>query len=245
MDEKERKEIMQSVLKRYEDRNGKQLYLRFPTILPKEPNKLLQSVREISPLVVKVHVARQNSAKFCMIDFETNKERNQALKELRTKIKQGQLAKYQVHLPCTENAHFLTKIAERKVQSVLRRRMKYQLRKMMKKDKERKLKGGERSCALRVEGLPRHITVMQLRNLFPNAIDIQMRNSKYVNRTRGQVAAITFPNPGQTVAAYKEEHILDNVKLRKTFITDSFKKRKNNQLKSTELESKNNDKANT
>lgn len=234
MNEKETKEITQSVLKKYNERNGKQLYLRTPETLPRDPNELLKLVREMCPLVSGVHVPRQKSAKFCLIDFASKEERSQGLKEFRAKIKSGKLIKHVVRIPRTENAAFLQKIAERKVQNVMKKRLKTQLRGAMKrkrKEEEQEERGRIiRSSILRLEQLPPTIGLHQLRNLFPDAIDIQLQRNHHQHHRyhrMGPVAALTFPTPAHALSAYREEHLLDRVKLKKSFVTNSARRRNN------------------
>lgn len=214
MDETETEDVTKKIISRYEHKRGKQLYIRAPKCLPKNQTELLRLMqKELSPSIVNVHVARQKSAKFCLVDFESNEERNDALKDIKSNIKSGKLAKYLIRIPRTENPEFLNKIAEKKIENVVKRRMKSKLRQLMKKNALRPQ--SQKTCVLRIGQLPRNYTTMQISRMFPDAIDINLQVKHPF-----MVAALTFPTPKHALAAYKEDHVVDNLMLTKTFIMD-------------------------
>ncbi|KNC33036.1 hypothetical protein FF38_07140 [Lucilia cuprina] len=230
---KTRSEIVkEEILQRYQERQGKQLYIRFPHKVPETQEALEAKIKELTPLVVKVHKPRQRYVRFCLVDFATSEDRNTALKELKKSIKNGTLEKYVVNIPRTESSEFVNELAERKLKSIENKKAK----KRLKKASRKALTENHFTSSIIVFNLPKTTSALEVRELFPNAVDINIKPSKGKMHKNKSVAAITLPNTLEARKAIKKKLSLGGNQLVIKFDNQMLKKKykkvnKNGRLK--------------
>ncbi|XP_075162594.1 uncharacterized protein LOC142235213 [Haematobia irritans] len=213
--------IRENVLQRYEDRKGKQLFIRFPQKLPESADDLDKLASQLSPLIRKVHKPRQKHARFCLVDFDSKEDRDAAFKALRESIQNGQLEKYAVNIPRTENNEYVKELAERKVKSIENKKAKARLKKASKKALHQKIF----TSTVVVLNLPKTASVMEIRQLFPNAVDIQIKSGKgKLNRDKS-VASVTLPSTMEARMAVKQKVALSGNELIVKFDNHLIKKK--------------------
>ncbi|TMW47725.1 hypothetical protein DOY81_007181, partial [Sarcophaga bullata] len=201
--------IREQVLQRYQERKGKQLYIRFPHKIPETEQALEEKVKEFAPLAVKVHKPRQRHARFCLVDFATNEDRDSTLKKLKKAIKSGDLEKYVVNVPRTESENFVNELAERKIKSFENKKTKNRLKNASKKALVQK----NFTSSIIVYNLPETASLVQLQELFPNAVDIQIKAGKGKLNKGKSIGAITLPTTLDARKAIKNELSLCGNKL--------------------------------
>lgn len=217
--------IKGELLQKYKERKGKQLYIRFPHKIPETEKSLEEKVKEFAPLVVKVHKPRQRHARFCLVDFATNEDRDETLKKLKKSISSGNLAKYVINIPRTESEDFVNELAERKIKSFENKKVKNRLKKASKKT----LVGKSFTSSIIVFNLPATASVVQLHELFPNAVDIQIKPGRGKLNNGKNIGAITLPTTLDARKAIKNKLSLGGNKLLIKF--DNQIKRKTKALK--------------
>ena len=94
--------VAEDITKKYAERQGKQLYIRFPYKLPEDDDEFQKVAKALSPLIVKAHKPRQKHARFCLVDFDSREDRDTALKAIKTATKTGG-TKVVVSIPRTES----------------------------------------------------------------------------------------------------------------------------------------------
>ena len=226
--------IREEVLQRYQERKGKQLYIRFPHKIPETEESLEEKVKEFAPLAVKVHKPRQRHARFCLVDFATNEDRDSTLKKLKKAIKSGDLEKYVVNIPRTESENFVNELAERKIKSIENKKAKNRLKSASKKALVQK----NFTSSIIVFNLPETTSLVQLQELFPNAVDIQIKAGKGKLYKGKSIGAITLPTPMDARKALKNTFSLRGNKLIVKFDNQRIKKK----YKSKVLSNKNSNK---
>ncbi|XP_037820109.1 DNA ligase 1 [Lucilia sericata] len=219
---KSRREIVkEEIMQRYQERQGKQLYIRFPHKVPETQEALEAKIKELTPLVVKVHKPRQRYVRFCLVDFATNEDRNTALKELKKSIKNGTLEKYVVNIPRTESSEFVSELAERKLKSVENKKAKLRLKKASRKA----LTENHFTSSIIVLNLPKTASALEVRELFPGAVDINIKPSKGKMYKDKSVAAITLPTTLDARNAVKKKLSLGGNQLIIKFDNQKLKKK--------------------
>lgn len=226
--------IREEVLQRYQERKGKQLYIRFPHKIPETEQSLEEKVKEFAPLAVKVHKPRQRHARFCLVDFATNEDRDSTLKKLKKAIKSGDLEKYVINVPRTESDDFVNELAERKMKSFENKKTKNRLKKASKKT----LVQNNFTSSIIVYNLPETASLLQLQELFPNAVDIQIKAGKGKLTKGKSIGAITLPTTMDARKAIKNKLSLCGNKLIIKFDNQRIKRK----YKSKVILNKNNNK---
>lgn len=216
-----REKIEEDILKRYQERQGKQLYIRFPHKVPETQEELEEKVKAIAPLVVKVHKPRQKHVRFCLVDFATNDDRNNTLKELKKSIKKGDLEKYVVNIPRTESPEFINDLVERKLKSIENKKAKMRLKKASKKALMEK----NFTTTVIVLNLPKTASQLQVRELFPNAVDINIKPGKGNKNRDKSIAAISLPTTKDARNAVKQKLSLGGNQLVIKFDNQKLKKK--------------------
>ncbi|XP_065359728.1 nucleolin [Calliphora vicina] len=220
--------VKEEILQRYEQRHGKQLYIRFPHKVPETQEALDEKVKELTPLVVKVHKPRQRHVRFCLVDFATNEDRDAALNDLNKSIKEGTLEKYVVKIPRTESSDFVSELAERKIKSIENKKAKLRLKKASKKS----LKENNFTSTVIVLNLPKTASLLQVRELFKNAVDINIKPGKGKINKDKCIAAITLPTTMDARNTIKKKLSLEGNQLIIRFDNQkSKKKRKSDKTK--------------
>lgn len=213
--------VKENVLQRYEERKGKQLFIRFP---PKTANSedLEEMAKKLSPLITNVHTPRQNYVRFCLVDFNSKEDRDATLKALRESIQKGDLPKYGVNIPRTESEAYVNELVERKIKSIENKKAKARLRKASKKALIKKIF----TSTVVVLNLPKHASLIQIRELFPNAVDIQIKTGKGKMNKDTSIASITLPSTMDARTAVKKNLSLGGNQLIVKFDNHDLKKKK-------------------
>lgn len=213
--------VKENVLQRYEERKGKQLFIRFP---PKTANSedLEEMAKKLSPLITNVHTPRQNYVRFCLVDFNSKEDRDATLKALRESIQKGDLPKYGVNIPRTESEAYVNELVERKIKSIENKKAKARLRKASKKALIKKIF----TSTVVVLNLPKHASLIQIRELFPNAVDIQIKTGKGKMNKDTSIASITLPSTMEARTAVKQKLSLGGNQLIVKFDNHDLKKKK-------------------
>lgn len=193
--------IRNELVQKYQERQGKQLYIRFPHKVAETEEALEKEVKELTPLVVKVHKPRQKHARFCLADFATNEDRDTAFKQLKKAFSKGDLAKYVVSIPKTESQELVSELAERKIKSIENKKAKNRLKKASKKA----LTENHFTSTVIVLNLPKTVTAVEIRELFPNAVDIQIKSGKGKMNKEKSIAAINLPTTMDARNAIKKQ----------------------------------------
>ncbi|KAM7356490.1 uncharacterized protein ACRADG_002200 [Cochliomyia hominivorax] len=216
--------IKDSILQRYQERHGKQLYIRFPHKIPETQEELEERVKELTTLAVKVHKPRQKHVRFCLVDFSTKDDRDTVLKQLKKSIKKGELQKYAVSIPRTESSEFVSELAERKLKSIENKKAKLRL----KKESKKSLLGNSFTSSVIVLNLPKSASLLQVRELFPNAVDINIKPGKGKLSKDKSIAAITMPSTIEARNVIKKKLSLGGNQLIIKFDNQKLKKKLKN-----------------
>ncbi|KAI8040550.1 hypothetical protein M5D96_006493, partial [Drosophila gunungcola] len=186
---KSRAEIIEDKIHtKYEQLKGTRLYK-----LPLDVEEFNAKVKALHPLVVKSTKPRQKHARFCLVDFKSKEDRDQAFGDIKTSIEKD--AKYKgifVSLPKTDSDKFvneLTAVENRRTKSLMKRATKKVLAK------------GNFTSSVVITNLPKTSSLAQVRQLFEEAVDIQIRPGKGKFRD-SSAATVTLPT---THAARKKK----------------------------------------
>ncbi|XP_037949206.1 uncharacterized protein LOC119680456 [Teleopsis dalmanni] len=188
------------ILDKYTERQGKQLFILFPQKLPLDEKELQEKGRMLSPLVINVHRPRQKYARFCLVDFESKDDRDKALKNINSAIKKD--AKFKgivAKLPRTEDDNFVKNMVERKIKSIESKRAKIRLKRANKQPKNKIY-----TSSIIITNLPKSSSLIEVRKLFPNAVDIQVKPSrdKMIDTS---IATVTLTSTQEASAAIKKK----------------------------------------
>lgn len=216
-------QVKEEIFKRYKERQGKQLYIRFPHKVPETLESLEEKVRELTPLLVKVHKPRQRHVRYCLVDFATKEDRDTALNQLKKSIKKGILQKYVVNIPRTESSDFVKELAERKMKSIENKKAKLRLKKASKKS----AKENHFTSTIIVMNLPKTTSVLQIREIFENAVDINIKGKQNKGKS---IAAITLPSTMDARNAVKKKISLGGNQLIIKFDNQKMKKNRKRKI---------------
>uniref|UniRef100_A0A0A1WG05 Nucleolin n=1 Tax=Zeugodacus cucurbitae TaxID=28588 RepID=A0A0A1WG05_ZEUCU len=224
--------VTEDITKKYAERQGKQLYIRFPHKLPEDDEDFQKVTKALSPLILKAHKPRQKHARFCLIDFGSREERDTALKAIKAASKTGG-PKVVVSIPRTESDEFVQELVQRKVNTLEKKKAKSRLRRASKLA----LRSKNFTSSVVITNLPQSASTAEVRKLFPNAVDVHIkpRKGKLVNSS---IATITLPSTMEARAAMKKKRSLGGTELIVRFDTQKVKKgggkaKKNNKTKSS------------
>ena len=192
----------QNLIKKYNERRGRQIFVRFPKKLPAEENEFQQKAKALSDLVVRAHKPRQKHARFCLIDFNSKQDRDLALKSIRNEIlkKNENFEGIFVSIPRTESEKFVQELVDKKLKSLEVKRSKMRLKREIKKALLSNV-----TSSIVVRNLPKSTSVADIRQLFPNAVDIHVKPNLRLNKTSGAcVASITLPSVAEARTTVKQ-----------------------------------------
>ncbi|XP_004525316.1 uncharacterized protein LOC101462876 [Ceratitis capitata] len=210
--------VAEDITKKYSERQGKQLYIRFPHKLPEDEDDFQKEVKALSPLITKGHKPRQKYARFCLIDFDSRDDRDTALKAIKTAAKNGG-TKVVVSIPRTENAEFVQELVQRKVNTLEKKKAKARLRRASKLA----LRSKNFSSSIVITNLPQSASVGEVRRLYPSAVDVQIKPRKG-KLVAASIATITLPSTLEARAAVKKKQSLGGTELIVRFDTHHMKK---------------------
>ncbi|XP_020816851.1 transcriptional regulator ATRX homolog [Drosophila serrata] len=221
---KSRAEVIdEQIHSKYEQLRGTRLYVRFPKKLPLDVDEFNAKVKALHPLVVKALKPRQKHARFCLVEFKSQKERDQAHEDLKTSIKTDDEYKgFYISLPKTDSAEFINELVTRKQTSVENRRTK----RLMKRASKKALQGKRNfTSSVVITNLPKTASVAQVRQLFAEAVDIQIKPGKGKFRD-ASAATITLPSTHDARKAIKQKLSLAGTELILRFNTQTKRKTK-------------------
>lgn len=187
--------ITAQVKSRHAKRQGKQLYIRFPEKLPAKQEEFNEMVKALSPLITEIHKPRQKHARFCLVDFDNTKNRDKVLKELSNNDK-----KIVVSLPKTDDDEFIKVLVQKKIKQAENRKAKNLLRKQSKKN----LGQNKFTSTVVIWNVPKSASNAQIKELFPEAVDIQSKSSN-VKAAHHNVVSITFASTNDATKAVKQK----------------------------------------
>ncbi|KAH8375537.1 hypothetical protein KR200_001172 [Drosophila serrata] len=221
---KSRAEVIdEQIHSKYEQLRGTRLYVRFPKKLPLDVDEFNAKVKALHPLVVKALKPRQKHARFCLVEFKSQKERDQAHEDLKTSIKTDDEYKgFYISLPKTDSAEFINELVTRKQTSVENRRTK----RLMKRASKKALQGKRNfTSSVVITNLPKTASVAQVRQLFAEAVDIQIKPGKGKFRD-ASAATVTLPSTHDARKAIKQKLSLAGTELILRFNTQTKRKTK-------------------
>ncbi|XP_053953119.1 uncharacterized protein LOC128859964 [Anastrepha ludens] len=208
--------VADQLTKKYSERQGKQLYIRFPHKLPEDDAEFQKEAKSLSPLIVRAHKPRQKHARFCLVDFNSREDRDTAFKAIKLLAKGEK--RIVVSIPRTESSDFLEELVQRKVNSLEKKKAKARLRRASKLA----LRAKNFTSSIVITNLPQSASVSEVRRLFPTAVDVQIKPGKG-RLTASSIAAITLPTTMEARAAVKKKHSLGGTALKVSFNTQQLK----------------------
>lgn len=225
---------IENLLQKYNERQGKQLFIRFPKKLPTDESEFQEKVKSVSPLVVRGHKPRQNYARFCLVDFSSTEDRDKAFESIRAAIKNDETFHgIVVSLPRTEKKEFVQELVEKKRKSIEMKKTKQRL----KRESKKALRSQNFTSSIVILNLPKSAAISEIRKDFSNAVDIQIKPGR--GKFNGaSVATITLPSTKDAREAVKRKVSLGNTELIIRFDTKKFlyKKKKVQKRKSKPTE---------
>ncbi|XP_017008087.3 nucleolin [Drosophila takahashii] len=229
---KSRAEIIdQKIHTKYEQLKGTRLYVRFPQKLPLDLDEFNAKVKALHPLVLKSTKPRQKHARFCLVDFKSQEDRDQAFEDIKASIEKDKEYKgIFVSLPKTDSDDFVNDLVSRKQTSVENKRTKS----LMKRATKKVLTKGNFTSSVVITNLPKTSSVAQVRQLFQEAVDIQIRPGKGKFRD-SSAATVTLPTTHDARKVIKQKLSLAGTPLILRFNTqkkrrpkDKFKRKAEN-----------------
>ncbi|KAH8286060.1 hypothetical protein KR054_002102 [Drosophila jambulina] len=221
---KSRAEIIdEQIHSKYEQLRGTRLYVRFPKKLPLDVDEFNAKAKALHPLVVKALKPRQKHARFCLVEFKSQKDRDQAHEDLKSFIKNdAEFKGFYISLPKTDSDEFVNELVARKQTSVENRRTK----RLMKRASKKALQGKRNfTSSVVITNLPKTASVAQVRQLFTEAVDIQIKPGKGKFRD-ASAATVTLPTTHDARKAIKQKLSLAGTELLLRFNTQTQTKRK-------------------
>ncbi|KAH8365589.1 hypothetical protein KR093_002431, partial [Drosophila rubida] len=201
--------IEEQIHSKYGQLKGTRLFVRFPQKLPLDEQEFNKKVKALHPLVSKASKPRQKHARFCLVEFKSQEERDKALQDIKASIESDAAFKgLYVSLPKTDSDEFVQELVARKQQSIQKRKTKA-LTKRATKQVARKSKF---TSSVVITNLPKTASVAQVRQIFENAVDIQLKPGKGKFREYN-AATITLPSTFEARSALKRDFNIAGSKL--------------------------------
>ncbi|KAH8270083.1 hypothetical protein KR018_003725 [Drosophila ironensis] len=207
--------IDEKIHAKYEQLKGTRLFVRFPQKLPEDVEEFNKNVKALHPLVVKSTKPRQKHARFCLVDFQTPEDRDQAFKDIKKSVETDPKFKgLFVSLPKTDSDDFVNDLVTKKQKSVENKRAKSAMKRAAKKGQRK----GTFTSSVVITNLPKTSSVAQVRQLFGDVVDIQMRPGKGKYR-EFTAATVTLPTTHDARKAIKQKLSLAGTELNLRFNT--------------------------
>ncbi|SPP77160.1 uncharacterized protein LOC117579590 [Drosophila guanche] len=225
---KSRAEIIEEKIQtKYDKLKGTRLYVRFPQKIPEDEQEFQAKVKSLHPLVSKSTKPRQKHARFCLVDFKSQEDRDKALGDIKTSIETDTAFKgIFVSLPKTDSDEFVNALVTKQQLSVENKRTKS----LMKREAKKGLRKGNFTSSVVITNLPKTSSVAQVRQLFENAVDIQIKPGKGKFR-EFSAATVTLPTTFDARKAIKQDLSLAGTKLQLRFNTKEQKRKPKDKLK--------------
>ncbi|XP_064541752.1 uncharacterized protein LOC135430866 [Drosophila montana] len=219
--------IEEQIHNKYEQLKGTRLYVRFPQKLPLNDQEFQAKVKSLHSLIAKAAKPRQKHARFCLVEFKSKEDRNTALEDIKKSIESDAAFKgIFVSLPKTDSEEFVNELVARKQQSLEKKKTK-NLLKRASKQVQRK---DTFTSSVVITNLPKSTSVAQVRKLFENAVDIQVKPGKGKFRDVS-AATVTLPTTMDARNAIKLDLNIGGTKLNLRFNTQQKKQRSKKDLK--------------
>lgn len=159
------------------------LYVRAPNWI-KERNSATDKLLEICPKIKTIRYPRQKSADYCFVDFATADDRGQSYEEMK---------KNPAITVKTVTKDNLELLESRKNKIAEKREAKMLARKMLVKYKTNETQEKEITNQIIIAKIPAATTTSELKNHFPEAVDINMKLVK--NQKKFKSSIVTFADP--------------------------------------------------
>lgn len=180
------------------------LYIRGPAWI-KDRDNAANRLKNICPKIKDVRHPRQKSADYCFIDFTSATERDESFEEL----------KGNAELTVKSVTKDVPKLLQKRKKKILEKReAKKETRNLLakiKKNQQKEEHPKERTNQLIIANLPAQATSTELKQLFPDSININMKLKKKAKKMNS--AIITFPDPDTAFSASKASIELHGHKL--------------------------------
>ncbi|KAH8395335.1 hypothetical protein KR222_009780, partial [Zaprionus bogoriensis] len=213
--------IEEQICSKYEQLKGTRLYVRFPQKLPLDDKEFDAKVKSLHPLISKASKPRQKHARFCLVDFKSQEDRDKALEDIKASIESDAAFKgIFVSLPKTDSEEFVNELVARKQQSLEKKKTKSLLKRATKQVQRK----DTFTSSVVITNLPKTASVAQVRKLFDNAVDIQLKPGKGKFRDFS-AATVTLPTTFDARNALKQNLSLGGAKLSLRFNTQQQKRR--------------------
>lgn len=185
------------------------LYLRAPHWITNR-EKSAGQVKELNQRIIDVRFPRQKSAHFCFIDFVSADDRAKAFKELQSLEADKQIVVTQV---TKDKPNLLAKRIE-KVEK--KREAKKEVIALLKSVAEQESKDASRdeklSSKISIKNIPKNTTINDLKNKFPNAINISLEHGEKI--TAPGKALLTYSTPNDALKDSKSLVTLNGTNLK-------------------------------
>ncbi|ALC43523.1 CG18178 [Drosophila busckii] len=218
--------IEEQIHNKYEQLKGTRLYVRFPQKLPLDEQEFEKKVKALHPLIAKAAKPRQKHARFCLAEFGSKADRDTALTDIKAAIEKDEAFKgIFVSLPKTDSEDFVNELVARKQQSLEKKKSKSIMKRATKKVQRKETF----TSSVLISNLPKTTSVAQVRKLFENAVDIQIKPGKGKFR-EFNAATVTMPTTYEARNAIKQNLTIVGKKLLLRFNTKQ-KRRPNKNVK--------------
>ncbi|XP_017088337.2 nucleolin [Drosophila bipectinata] len=215
-------QINEKIHAKYEQLKGTRLYVCFPQKLPLDVEEFNAKVKALHPLVVKSTKPRQKHARFCLVNFGSPENRDKAYEDIKSSIQNDPKFKgLFVSLPKTESDDFVNELVTKKQLSQEKKRTKSRMKRATKLLKKK----GTFTTSIVITNLPKTSSVAQVRQLFADAVDIQIRPGKGKFR-EFSAATVTLPTSHDARLAIKKKLSLSGTELILRFNTANKRKPK-------------------
>ncbi|CAD7083386.1 unnamed protein product [Hermetia illucens] len=209
------------IKEKYSAKKGKCLCLRFPKRVPEDVNLLESNVKELCDRIIKVHRPRQPSTRICLVDFATPEDCKKAFKQLKkTEVDGKRLC---VTVPKTDSEDFIAKLVARRQKKLAQKRAQKKLKKSATKTEGRIF-----TSTIIVGKIPASVSVNEVKDLFPNAVEFKF---VYAKKPGGHNSAVvTLPTPKDATIIKRKKLEIGENKLSVAFVgADQKKKNKKKQ----------------
>lgn len=185
------------------------LYLRAPHWITNR-EKSVGQVKELNQRIVDVRFPRQKSAHFCFVDFASADDRTKALKEL-------QALEVEKQIVVTQVTKDKPKLLAKRIEKVEKKReAKKEVIALLKSAAEQESRDANQdkklSSKISIKNVPKDITIDDLKNKFPNAVNISLEHGE--KRTAPGQALLTYPTPNDALKDSKRSVTLNGKQLK-------------------------------
>lgn len=156
--------------------------------------KAKEDVKALASKIKNVRVPRQKSARYCLVDFETKKDRDDVRQEL-TELRIGE-KRLTIRKVCHDQKNFADKVKLAKERKDIRRIFSGILNRI--KNNCLRAKKNQTNVVY-ISKLPSTATESDIKKILPNIIDLHLKYVKGMNE--GMVAFATLRTPKEALSA--------------------------------------------